>query len=116
MSRYSKEWLRSRKDATLRKLIKQLSESSPQDEERLQQLFDEQKRRNTYVNTSRLPDERLEEERQEAFDKWTWETGSDEDRKIFEQLEEEKSIREDLKDWRKRVFEGLKMNLDEDES
>ncbi len=32
--------------------------------------------------------EEIDKERVEAFDKWNWETGADEDRKKFEELDE----------------------------
>ena len=44
-----------------------------------------------------ITDEELEKARVEFFDRWNWETGSDEDLKVFQEIEEELERRKLLK-------------------
>lgn len=43
--------------------------------------------------TKRLSDEQLEELRAAVFDRWTWDTGGDADRRLFEALDQERDQR-----------------------
>ncbi len=101
MAHYNKKWLERRKDATLRRLLSQLSP----DDEKAEEIQQEIQRRNKLVNLKRMPDEELREEKSRAFDKWCWESGSSEDRQRFEELDEEEQHRLRIERSMREIFQ-----------
>ena len=49
----------------------------------------------TARTVAKMTDDQLDEEIRNAYDRWTWDTGSDRDRKALEMLENERKHRRD---------------------